>query len=79
MVFDEEEDGGSYVQNKKTGEITKINEIQGDYQVDIWVPTNGQEVSEQTQLAQVQSGESVTCEPCCAGCNSTFTRLVNGC
>ena len=96
VVFDSEEDGGSFVTNKRTGEVTRINEVQGDYQVDVWVPTEGQEVPQQTQLAAVQEVAPPpqpevqrerpqhlrlaggACQTGCAGCNSTFTRLVNG-
>ena len=41
-VFDEE---GSYVENKKTGEIITITEEDGDYVMDTWVKTEAESAS----------------------------------
>ena len=37
VVFDEESEGGSYVQNKQTGRYYKIWERNGVYELPIWV------------------------------------------
>ena len=38
VVFDED---GSYIQNKMSGEVTRIKEVGGMYELTMWVRTNG--------------------------------------
>ena len=40
VIFDDE---GSYVENKVTLERLKIDEVDGEYVIDMWVKTNGDE------------------------------------
>ena len=42
MIFDEE---GSYVENKTTLERLKIEEIDGEYVLDMWIKTGGEDGS----------------------------------
>ena len=37
VVFDGEDVGGSYIQNKKTGEVTKLKAEGGMYTLKMWV------------------------------------------
>ncbi len=63
MVFDSEEDGGSYVMQKSTGRKTKLNDEEGGYTFEMRISKAVLPQGFQRQVSGVSSSSNSNSEP----------------